>query len=111
MNLRLIRTVCGMSGSKFSKRFAKRNTTATTLLAANVRRLRLAKKMTQDDLAAVSNVEQREISLIENERANPTVVLLDSIANALSAEMSDLFESPINSSANDGSRRGSRRTS
>lgn len=96
-----------MTGSEFSKRLPKRNTMATSLLAANVRRLRLAKKMTQDDLAAAVAIEQREISLIENERANPAVLLLDALAVALGVEMVDLFAPTSDLSPTTGRRRES----
>ena len=91
-NFAEIRTVWPMAETEFSRRLPKRNTTATSLLAANVRRLRLAKKMTQDDLAAAVDIEQREISLIENERANPAVLLLDALANALDVQIAELFD-------------------
>lgn len=80
-----------MARSSFEKRFPHRETTATTLLAANVRRLRLSKGMTQDDLAAAVGIEQQVISLIETGRANPAILLLDALANSLGAEMVDLF--------------------
>ena len=96
-----------MGPTGFGKRFPQRDRTATTLLAANVRRLRLAKKMTQDDLAAVLGVEQQTVSLIENARANPAILLVDAIASALGAEMVDLFAPPTDPSPTGGKRRGS----
>lgn len=81
-----------MARSEFSQRFPQRKTTATTLLADNVRRLRLAKSMTQDELAGELGIEQQVISLIENGRANPTVLLLDAMAEALKVQVAELFE-------------------
>lgn len=95
-----------MARSGFGERFPQRDTTATTLLAANVRRLRLAKKMTQDDLAAVLGVEQQMVSLIENARANPAILLVDAIASALGAGMADLFAPPTDPPSTSGKRRG-----
>jgi transcriptional regulator with XRE-family HTH domain len=76
-----------MAGSGFDKRFAR----AAKLLAANVRRLRKAKGLTQDDLAALK-IEQQAVSLIENSRSNPTVLVLAALAKALDADLADLFD-------------------
>ena len=91
-NFSEIRTVLRMAQSGFGARFPQRDTTATRLLAANVRRLRLVKGWTQDDLAATLEVEQQAISLIENGRANPTVTMLDAFAEALGVHVAELFK-------------------
>jgi transcriptional regulator with XRE-family HTH domain len=62
------------------------------LLAKNVRRLRLAKGLSQDALAADAGVFQKLISGIENGRANPEVDTLDKIAAALGVHPHELFE-------------------
>ncbi|MEH2474086.1 transcriptional regulator with XRE-family HTH domain [Nitrobacteraceae bacterium AZCC 2161] len=81
-----------MAQSGFGKRFPQRKATASKLLASNVRRLRMAKGWTQDELAAALKTEQGAISLIENARSNPTVLVLDALATALDAQMVELFE-------------------
>jgi len=81
-----------MAPTGFGRRFPQREGAAIKLLALNVRRLRLAKGWTQDDLAAALKVEQGVISLIENKRSNPTLLMLDAIAEALGAQMAELFE-------------------
>lgn len=47
---------------------------------------------TQDLLAAEIGIEQGALSLIENGRANPTLLVLESIADALGVRIEELFE-------------------
>jgi transcriptional regulator with XRE-family HTH domain len=63
-------------------------------LSRNVRRLRKDKGWSQDQLAAEVGVEQNAISLIENARANPTLLAIESIADALNTRLSELLEAP-----------------
>jgi transcriptional regulator with XRE-family HTH domain len=81
-----------MAQTGFGRRFPQRESTAAELLATNLRRLRLAKGWSQDQLAAALEVEQGVISLIENRRANPTLLMLEGIAAALGVHLADLFE-------------------
>jgi transcriptional regulator with XRE-family HTH domain len=78
----------------FAKRFPTRKSAAVAALAANVRRLRRAKEWSQDQLAGAIGVEQNAISLIENGRSNPTLMIVEAIANALDANTTDLLETP-----------------
>jgi transcriptional regulator with XRE-family HTH domain len=80
-----------MAQTGFGERFPARNTAVSKALAGNVRRLRKEKGWTQDDLAAETRVEQAAISLIENGRANPTLLMLESIARALDVAFMELF--------------------
>jgi transcriptional regulator with XRE-family HTH domain len=85
-----------MAGKKgFGTRFPTRKSAAVAALAANVRRLRLAKEWSQDRLATETSVDQNAISLIENGRANPTVTAIESLAEALGTSVSTLFQSPV----------------
>jgi len=81
-----------MAQTGFGRRFPQRESIAAELLATNLRRLRLAKGWSQDQLAATLEVEQGVISLIENRRANPTLLMLEAIAAALDVQLADLFE-------------------
>ena len=83
-----------MAQSGFGERFPARNSAVSKALAANVRRLRKERGWTQDDLAAETKVEQGAISLIENGRANPTLLMLESIARALDVAFIELFAAP-----------------
>jgi transcriptional regulator with XRE-family HTH domain len=62
------------------------------VLARNVRRLRLARGLTQEALAADAGLHQALISEIENEASNPELDTLGRLAVALGARPSDLFE-------------------
>jgi DNA-binding XRE family transcriptional regulator len=52
------------------------------------------RKWTQDDLAAAVEIEQAAVSLIENGRANPTLLILESVANVFDLRIGDLFATP-----------------
>ena len=81
-----------MPRTTFKDRFPQRDAPAAKLLALNVKRTRKRRGLTQDDLAAHLDVEQSAISLIENARANPSLLLLDAMAKALGCRMKDLFD-------------------
>ncbi len=83
-----------MARSGFGKKFPARNSALSRTLAANIRRLRTERGWTQDDLAAEANVRQAAISLIESGRANPTVLMLETVINALDVGFVDLFTAP-----------------
>lgn len=81
-----------MAKPGFEKRFPARDSGAAKTLAANVRQLRTEKEWTQDDLAAEIGIERGALSLIENGRANPTLLVLEAIANSLEVRVGELFE-------------------
>jgi transcriptional regulator with XRE-family HTH domain len=76
----------------FDKRFPTRDSAAVKTLAGNVRKLRKARDWSQDELAAKVGIEQNAVSLIENERANPTLLIVEDIARALGVRLSELLE-------------------
>lgn len=61
------------------------------LVGQNVRRLRLQKGMTQEQLAEASGFSQNYISDLERGRRNPTVVTLYELATPLGATPQDLL--------------------
>jgi transcriptional regulator with XRE-family HTH domain len=61
-------------------------------LAFNVRRLRKALEWSQDQLAAEAQIDQNAVSLIENGRANPTLMVVEEIARALGVRLPELLE-------------------
>jgi transcriptional regulator with XRE-family HTH domain len=83
-----------MAQTGFGERFPARNSAVSKALAANVRRLRKERGWTQDDLAAATKVEQAAISLIENNRANPTILMIENIARGLGVHFIELFSPP-----------------
>jgi transcriptional regulator with XRE-family HTH domain len=76
----------------FDQRFPASNSQVSKALARNVRRLRKEKGWTQDELAAKVKIEQMAVSLIENNRANPTLQMLEAIAAGLGVRFVDLFD-------------------
>lgn len=64
---------------------------ARRVLAANLRRLRVARDLSQDELAANAGIRQALVSEIEVGSANPTLNSLESIAHALGVTVGDLL--------------------
>jgi transcriptional regulator with XRE-family HTH domain len=62
------------------------------LVGRNVRRIRLAKGLTQEQFADVSGFTQQYISGLESGQRNPTVVSLFELAQALGVEPVDLLK-------------------
>lgn len=60
-------------------------------LAANVRRLRKEKGLSQSEVARSLGVDQVAVSLIELKRSNPTMRLLDAIAELLGVSSAELL--------------------
>lgn len=60
------------------------------LVGRNVRRIRIEKGLTQEQLAERAGVSQYYVSLLENRGRNPTVVSLRELAQALGVNHVDL---------------------
>lgn len=60
-------------------------------MAFNVRRIRVANGISQDELALISNVERAYVGHIERGKKNPTVITLDKLAMALDCSVADFF--------------------
>lgn len=82
-----------MGSAGFATRFPVRETAAARALARNVKRLRLARGLSQDELADVIGIQTSAISHIENRRGNPTMITLERLADALGVRFVDLFSS------------------
>lgn len=85
-------TVPSIEAKAFGERFPTRDSAAVKALAANVKKLRKAREWSQHDLAAEAGIEQNAVSLIENERANPTLLVVEEIARALGVRLPELLE-------------------
>ncbi|MDX3965529.1 MAG: helix-turn-helix transcriptional regulator [Bradyrhizobium sp.] len=81
-----------MTSSSFEQRFPLRDSKAIQVLAANLKRLRREHELTQQQLSLKTGIDQAAISLIENGRSNPTVLMLESLAAAFGIRLVDLFE-------------------
>lgn len=64
------------------------------LVAWNSRRLRVDQLISQDKLAADAGVDRAYLGGLERQAENPTVDLLDKIAEALAVPMEELFRAP-----------------
>jgi transcriptional regulator with XRE-family HTH domain len=67
---------------------------ARELVAWNVRRLRVARGMSGEALAADAGIDRAYESEIENGLANPTVDMLERIAGVLEVELAEFFVQP-----------------
>ena len=70
---------------------------ASTTVGRNVRRLRVAAGMPQVALAADAEVEVAHISRLERGLGNPTVAMLERIADVLGVEIVSFFMPATNS--------------
>ena len=64
------------------------------LVARNLRRLRVERGISQEQLAADAAVDRAYLGGLERKVENPTVDLLDRLAAALQIRLSDLFVEP-----------------
>ncbi|HTV69656.1 MAG TPA: helix-turn-helix transcriptional regulator [Rhizobiaceae bacterium] len=62
-----------------------------SLVAWNLRRLRVAKNISQDELALLSEVERAYVGHLERGTKNPTIDTLAKLAAALECEIMELF--------------------
>ncbi len=64
------------------------------LVARNIRRLRVDKKLSQDAFAADTGIDRAYVSRLESGSENPGILLLERIAVALEVEVGELFRQP-----------------
>lgn len=64
------------------------------LVAVNIRKLRVARKLSQEALAVDAEIDRTHVSRIERAIENPTIVVLDRIAKALEIDIAMLFVRP-----------------
>lgn len=62
------------------------------LLALNLRRIRVSKNISQEELALLAGVERAYVGHIERGKKNPTIQTVDRLAGALGCNVKDLFE-------------------
>jgi transcriptional regulator with XRE-family HTH domain len=67
---------------------------ARHILARNLRRLRRAQKMTQEQLANAAGLRQALISELESSKLDVRIDTLNRVAVALDASMAELFDEP-----------------
>ena len=64
------------------------------LVARNIRRLRVAKGLSQEVLAVDAEIDRTYVSRLERGLENPTVAVLERLAKALSSNIEELFKVP-----------------
>lgn len=67
---------------------------ASELVAWNLRRLRVASGISQENLAVDASVDRTYVSRLERNLENPTVNVLERLATALNCSIVDLFDVP-----------------
>lgn len=65
------------------------------LLALNLKRIRVAKDISQDELALLAGVERAYVGHIERGKKNPTILTISKLADALDCNVKDFFEQNI----------------
>ncbi|WP_441252613.1 helix-turn-helix domain-containing protein [Tardiphaga sp. 71_E8_N1_1] len=67
---------------------------AGALVARNIRRLRVARGLSQEVLAVDAEIDRTYVSRLERGLENPSVAVLERLAKALSANIEELFRVP-----------------
>jgi transcriptional regulator with XRE-family HTH domain len=67
---------------------------ARALVARNIRRLRVARGLSQEVLAVDAGIDRTYVSRLERELADPSVAILEKLARALSSNMDEFFRAP-----------------
>lgn len=66
------------------------------VIGENIKKLRKDKGLTQQKLATQSNISRSYLADVENNRYNPSIDTLRSIANALGVQVSELLDANEN---------------
>ena len=61
-------------------------------LGANIKRIRLCRKMTQGDICRKLNMDRSYMSAIEGGKKNITIAKLEELANALDVSVDELLK-------------------
>jgi len=64
------------------------------LVAWNMRRLRVDRKLSQDKLAELAGVDRTYVSRLERMMENPSIGILDKVAITLGVSIAELFAPP-----------------
>lgn len=64
---------------------------ARTLVARNIRRIRVERGLSQEALAVDAEIDRTYVSRLERNLENPTVGVLERIAGALSCQIMEFF--------------------
>ena len=64
------------------------------MFGRNLRRLRVERSLSQESLAADAEIDRSYVSRLERGLENPTIALLEQLADALGAEIVEFFVVP-----------------
>jgi transcriptional regulator with XRE-family HTH domain len=67
---------------------------AGAVVARNIRRLRVARGLSQEMLAVDAGIDRTYVSRLERGLENPTVAVLEKLARAFSSNIEELFRVP-----------------
>lgn len=77
------------------------------IIAKNLRRIRVAKDVSQERLAFDAGVDRSYLGGLERAEENPTIDILDKLVSTLGVDLNELFMPPHSESASDvGLKRG-----
>ncbi|MBR1942398.1 helix-turn-helix transcriptional regulator [bacterium] len=65
--------------------------TILTKIAENIRLARLKKHYTQEQLAEKAHITQKYLNLIEKKKANPSIVIIVNLCEALNIELNSIL--------------------
>lgn len=65
------------------------------IIAGNLRKMRIRKGLSQENLAVDAQIDRTYVSRLERALENPTVAVLERLAKALDAEMIEFFTLPV----------------
>lgn len=65
---------------------------AQIVVARNLRRLRVARELSQEALAADAEVDRTYVGRLERGLENPTVAVLERLANAMGTDIAEFFD-------------------
>ena len=82
---------------------------AQALVARNLRRLRVKRGLSQEALAGDAGIDRTYVSRLERGLENPTIAILEQLANALGASIVEFFVVPARGEPPPQSLRGGRR--
>jgi len=68
-----------------------KNEHAAELLGRRIRSLRRSKSLTQEELGETCGINYKHLGAIERGEENPSLLILEKIANGLDVEISELF--------------------
>jgi transcriptional regulator with XRE-family HTH domain len=69
------------------------NTSGSGGLGEQIKRIRLAKGLSQKEVVMAANIEKAQFSRIENDKTDPSYSTIEKIAKAMGCSIAELFAS------------------